>query len=72
VALYAGHGHRYFEALSLIGLGDSCEAMGRPATAAEVWRRALEVLTELESPDRADVQARLARLDGHDTGPATA
>jgi tetratricopeptide (TPR) repeat protein len=72
VALYAGHGHRYFEALSLIGLGDSCEAMGRPATAAEVWRRALEVLTELESPDRADVQTRLARLDGHDTGPATA
>jgi tetratricopeptide (TPR) repeat protein len=65
VALYSGHGHRDFEALSLLGLGDSHEAMGKPTIAARVWRRALDILTELESRDRFDALTRLARLNGN-------
>ena len=53
-------GDRVYEANSLHRLGDNHAAAGEPERAAEVWREALGIMTELGHPDTDTVAAKLA------------
>jgi hypothetical protein len=55
-------GDRYFEAQSLVHLGDVHAADHDGATARDAFRRAWSILCELEHPDADQVQARLHAL----------
>jgi len=57
-------GDRTNEAEILTHLGDAHEARGDAAGAGEVWRRALAILDDLESPDADEVRAKLDRAGG--------
>jgi tetratricopeptide (TPR) repeat protein len=56
-------GDRYHEASTLTHLGDTHHAAGRPDAARTAWRQALDILTDLDHPDAAEVRATLDRLD---------
>jgi tetratricopeptide (TPR) repeat protein len=59
--LHRQAGDRYYEADSLIHLGDTFDATGDPAGAHRAWRQALTILDELHHPDARLVRARLGR-----------
>ncbi|MFI7034932.1 BTAD domain-containing putative transcriptional regulator [Microbispora rosea] len=60
VGLFRKAGERYFEADTLSKLGDVLRAAGDDRGARLIWRQALDILSELEHPDRALLQERLA------------
>jgi DNA-binding SARP family transcriptional activator/tetratricopeptide (TPR) repeat protein len=60
--LFRDLGDRYDEATTLVHLGDTYHASGDPS-ARTAWRQALDILTDLDHPDAADVGATLHRLD---------
>ncbi|GGK22531.1 hypothetical protein GCM10010124_13800 [Pilimelia terevasa] len=62
--LYRVLGHRYYLALTLTHLGETHRAAGRTALARQAWGDALEVFTELRSPERDGLRQRLGEL-GH-------
>lgn len=53
-------GERYPEASTLTHLGDSHQLAGRAGAARNAWRRALEILTDLDHPDADGIRAKLA------------
>jgi transcriptional regulator with XRE-family HTH domain/tetratricopeptide (TPR) repeat protein len=59
-------GSRYYQSLTLSHLGDTYQAAGDPVTAARAWRKALDILIELNHPDadrvRRKLPARLTRV----------
>jgi tetratricopeptide (TPR) repeat protein len=72
VRLFQQHGDRYAGAVTLRQLGDTYLALGDPAAARTVWRRALTILDTLGHADADDVRANLARLvdeDPHTLSP---
>ena len=62
VALWRGLGNRADEAVTLVSLGDSALAAGKPAQAREAWESAVTVLTELGLPAASSVCRKLASL----------
>jgi DNA-binding SARP family transcriptional activator len=62
VALWRGLGNRADEAVTLISLGDSALAAGKPAQAREAWESAVTILTELGLPAASSVCRKLASL----------
>ena len=62
VALWRGLGNRADEAVTLVSLGDSALAAGKPAQAREAWESAVTVLTELGLPAASSVRRKLASL----------
>jgi DNA-binding SARP family transcriptional activator/tetratricopeptide (TPR) repeat protein len=60
IALYRNLGERFCEADALNHLGDASRAMADIHQAKTAWRAAAEILTELNHPTAADVQAKLA------------
>ncbi|GIG88593.1 AfsR/SARP family transcriptional regulator [Plantactinospora endophytica] len=59
VELHRGAGSRYYETRTLTRLGDLFAASGDLGGADRVWREALDILTELDHPDAAEVRAKL-------------
>ncbi len=55
-------GDRYFEAETLIRLGDTYRASGDRAAARKWWQLGLERCAEVGHPDTEQVRARLAGL----------
>jgi tetratricopeptide (TPR) repeat protein len=55
---------RYPIALAQVGLGD-CAGPDDPAEARQLWRQARDVLAELEAPELAAVERRLAGGEDH-------
>jgi tetratricopeptide (TPR) repeat protein len=68
LALHGQLGDRYFEAQSLVHLGDVHAADQDGAAARDAFRRAWSILRELEHPEADQVQARLRALS---TAPTT-
>ena len=62
VALWRGLGNRADEAVTLVSLGDSALAAGKPAQAREAWESAVTILTELGLPAASSVCRKLASL----------
>ncbi|WP_344173887.1 tetratricopeptide repeat protein [Pilimelia columellifera] len=60
--LYRVLGHRYYLALTLTHLGETHRAAGSPDLARQSWQDALEIFTELRSPEREGVQQQLREL----------
>lgn len=58
IDLHRQAGDRHNEADALTRLGDNHHAAGRPDAARDSWRRALEILDELDHPDADQVRAR--------------
>jgi hypothetical protein len=58
-AILRAIGDRDGEAATLIHLGDSHRALGDETAARGAWQEALDVLTDLDHPNTADVRARL-------------
>ena len=56
---------RYLEADTLTHIGDSQAALGDRTAAAEAWRAALEILTDLDHPEAGEVRGKL-RVIGAD------
>jgi hypothetical protein len=52
-------GDRYYEAASLIRLGEAYEESGDAAAARDGWARALTILEELQHSDADQVRAKL-------------
>ena len=63
VRLYLHTGDRALEADTLLHLGDSELALGRPEAARETVARAVAILDDLGHPDAAKVRARCAEYD---------
>ncbi|MEN3356833.1 MAG: hypothetical protein V7637_815 [Mycobacteriales bacterium] len=59
LALFNDAGDRYNKADTLSRVGDSWHAAGDLAAARAAWRQALDILTELDHPEAADVEAKL-------------
>jgi DNA-binding SARP family transcriptional activator/tetratricopeptide (TPR) repeat protein len=53
-------GDRYNQANVLIHIGDNLSGAGEEMAARDAWRRALDILDELNHPDTGQVHARLA------------
>jgi hypothetical protein len=62
VALWRGPGNRADEAVTLVSLGDSALAAGKPAQAREARESAVTILTELGLPVASSVCRKLASL----------
>jgi tetratricopeptide (TPR) repeat protein len=56
---YREDGERYWEAMSLRNLGDLHCAAGDPHAAADAYRQALTIFTDLEDPDADAVRTKL-------------
>jgi len=52
---------RYYQAEILGHLGDAEQARGQSGAAADAYRQALDILTELHHPDADAMKARLRR-----------
>lgn len=61
VGLYRMSGHHH-EAEVLTHLGDAHHAVGRDGAALNAWRRALEILRRIHSPDTIKIHSRLSSL----------
>jgi hypothetical protein len=64
-------GDRYYEADTLVRLGDTHLAADNPDGARTAWQRALDILTELDHPDADTVRAKHHGLDQTEPEPAT-
>jgi DNA-binding SARP family transcriptional activator len=53
-------GERFYQADTLVRLGDTHLTANDETAARAAWQRALEIFTELEHPNAAEVRARLA------------
>jgi DNA-binding SARP family transcriptional activator/Tfp pilus assembly protein PilF len=60
--LFHALGERYYAAATSTRLGDAYLADRKPGAARTAWRRALDVLTDLDHPDLDQVRARLDDL----------
>lgn len=58
--LFHRQGDRRLEATILSHLGDAHQAAGVPAAAREAWRQALQIFTDLDHPDAAELRAKLS------------
>jgi tetratricopeptide (TPR) repeat protein len=56
-------GDRYEQARAHRGIGQVAQATGRYDQARGHWRHALDLFTELDVPDAADLRIRVALLD---------
>ncbi|GAA1501107.1 hypothetical protein GCM10009827_009160 [Dactylosporangium maewongense] len=63
IELYRDAGNRYYEADTLVHLGDCHCAAGAAGLAVQAWRRALDILDDLHHPAAADLRLR---VDGAD------
>ena len=63
--LYRSVCDRPLEADTLVHIGDTQQAAGRPADAEPVWRQALEILEDLGHPDADEVAERLRAYPFH-------
>jgi hypothetical protein len=54
---------RSLEADTLVHIGDTHQAAGRPAEAALAWRQALEIFDDLGHPDAGQVLDRMSLVD---------
>jgi DNA-binding SARP family transcriptional activator/tetratricopeptide (TPR) repeat protein len=70
--LFRQLGDHYREAATFINLGDTHHAAGDSGAARHAWRQALAILADLDHPDAAAVQTRLATLDAVPAGQPTA
>lgn len=59
-------GDYFLQADVFTRLGDTHLAMGEPAAAQDLWKRALVILDDLAHRDAAGVRARLQTLDSQD------
>ncbi|MEV4639352.1 tetratricopeptide repeat protein [Actinoplanes sp. NPDC049548] len=57
--LFHRQGDRRLEAIILSHQGDTHHAAGDPAAALEVWRQALQIFTDIDHPDAAEVRAKI-------------
>jgi DNA-binding SARP family transcriptional activator/tetratricopeptide (TPR) repeat protein len=63
-------GERHQQARADTGLGDTCRATGQGEQALRHWRRALDLYTELGSPEAAEILVRLEALETLETSQA--
>jgi DNA-binding SARP family transcriptional activator len=66
VALFHDAGHRHYEAVTLIHLGDTHLAAGHRGAARAAWSRSLRILDGLDGPGAEQVRAKLAGLQPFD------
>jgi tetratricopeptide (TPR) repeat protein len=62
VDLYRRCGDRYYEADTLVHLGDTIAVADNPDGARDAWQRALVILDDLHHPDATQLRAKLASL----------
>jgi len=62
LGLYRALGNRYYLAMTLVHLGETHRTAGHPDLARRAWREALDIFTDLRSPDAEQLRRRLAGL----------
>jgi hypothetical protein len=62
VDLFRDSGDPFYEADSLVHLGDSHAAAGDSHRARDAWQAAVTILDEMAHPNAATVRARLSRI----------
>jgi len=68
LALHRLLGDRYNQSQTLVYLGDTHRASGRPSVAGDAWQEALVILEELRHPEVGQVRSRLDRLAAAQSG----
>jgi DNA-binding SARP family transcriptional activator/Flp pilus assembly protein TadD len=63
LALAAQAGDKYQQARARHGLAQACHAAGNPGQGRPHWQQALDLFTELGTPEAGEVRACLANLD---------